>query len=298
MRPQLCADAQVADWQQEECTLSVSVLEVRNAPPRRRVGALAPGAPLIAVTVACAGTSHTWPAPARGVDITRQSFPKILGSNSLVITVVDRYSDDVSERRAQAVLPLADLQLKDPLYLWLPVFQVPRRRVYGVKGALERITHFSSALKESVLNPAQEPVNLPFDPLGRRRRDVLVFLRLHATPNLQSHAQMSVTVKLAGGGIIVGNGVDEELAALSFHALETSLELRATDVSLAGTLNAVQIDDQSLATHQPVVLGPAGIVSKGAEPALHLHDVVIGDAVTAGATAIIQALVQQCKAAA
>jgi hypothetical protein len=252
--------------------------------------------------VACGGTAHAWPAQARGVDILfdrtkRQSFPKVFGSNSLVITVLDRYSNSVSERRAQAVLPLADLQLKDPLYLWLPVPQVPRRRVYGVKGASERIKHFCGALKESILNPAQEAGSLPFDPLGQRGREVLVFLRLHATPSLQSHAQMSITVKLTGGGIIVGNGVDEELAALSFHALKTTLELRATEVTLAGTLNAVQIDDQSLATHQPVVLGPAGIVSKGAEPALYLH-IVFGVASTPVATAIIQALVLQSLAAA
>jgi hypothetical protein len=256
------------DAQKAEYSVSVSVLEVRDAPPRRRIGTLAAAAPSVAVKVSCGGTTHLWTAPKRGIDVLfdrtkRQSFPKASGSSSLTITVLDKYSSGMFEQRAQAVLPLADLQLKDPVYVWLPVPRVPRRQVSGVRGAVQRIVHFGSALTESAFSAAQEAAHLPFDPLQQHRGEVLVFMRLHAMPTSHSHAQMSLTVKLMGGGIIVGSGGDEELAAFSFHSLQASLELRESSLTVAGTLHAVQIDDQSLATHQPVVLGPAGIVSKG-----------------------------------
>ena len=93
---------------------------------------------------------------------------------------------------------------------------------------------------------------------------VLIYLRVHATPSPQQHANLSASLTMAGAGVIVGAGVDEELAALSFNTLRATLELRASDVRVAGSLQAVQIDDQSLDALQPVVLGPAGVVTKGA----------------------------------
>ena len=96
------------------------------------------------------------------------------------------------------------------------------------------------------------------------RVQVLVHMRVHATPAAQQHAKLTATLSLAGAGVIVGSSIDHEIAALSFNALQATLELRASDLTLAGSLQAVQLDDQSLDASQPVVLGPAGVVTKGA----------------------------------
>jgi hypothetical protein len=93
---------------------------------------------------------------------------------------------------------------------------------------------------------------------------VLVYLRVHATPSEEQHANLSATLSLAGAGFIFGAGVDSELAALSVNTLRGSLELRASDARVSGSLQALQVDDQSLDAMQPVVLGPAGVVTKGA----------------------------------
>ena len=93
---------------------------------------------------------------------------------------------------------------------------------------------------------------------------ILVYMRVHATPSEQQHASLSGSLSLAGAGFIVGSGVDDEIAAISMNTIRGSLELRASDAAVWGSLQALQIDDQSLDAAQPVVLGPAGVVTKGA----------------------------------
>lgn len=251
--------------------MSVSILEVRNMPVRRGISAAitANDAPRACITIDCADTSRTWRATARGVDAAfdrsqRQTFPEACDSDSLVITVCDEVSEGATSHHAHCVLPLQPLELKDPVYVWVPATRIKRTRRKGVRGVMQRMSLAAGSMKAAFCGAHQASSDMHFDPLRKYRGDVLIYMRVHATPSPRSHANLSATLALAGAGVIVGNGSDEELLAMSFQTLRASVELRASDATIQGSIHAVQIDDQSLEASQPVVLGPAGVVTKGA----------------------------------
>lgn len=53
--------------------------------------------------------------------------------------------------------------------------------------------------------------------------------------------------------------------------VQVTLELGESEASMHASIHALQLDDQSLDAQQPVVLGPASVVSKGTPPYIHTH---------------------------
>jgi hypothetical protein len=251
--------------------VSVSVLEVRNVPPRRGLGAAitANCAPLASVTVRCGPSSHCWLAPRHGTDVTfdtaaRHTFPDVVDSDSLDISVADQLKKGSDAQRGRLSLPLSSLDLTHPLYLWLSAEQGGPRLPTNARQVLASFSEYANAARLSLCGRSTAHFDPQFDLLHTRAAGMLVYVRVHAAPSARSQASLSAVVDLAGAGVIVSTSAEEELLALSMHNLHVAVELRMRDASIVGSIRALQIDDQSLDAQQPVVLGPAGVVTAGA----------------------------------
>lgn len=65
-------------------------------------------------------------------------------------------------------------------------------------------------------------------------------------------------------GLMVVSSMEDELLTMTAHDLQLACLLTPRELALDGSIQAVQLDNQSLDALQPVVLGPAGVVTSGA----------------------------------
>lgn len=91
-----------------------------------------------------------------------------------------------------------------------------------------------------------------------------VYPPAQATPKDSLHSAISLNVSLAGMGLMVVSSMEDELLTMTAHDLQLACLLTPRELALDGSIQAVQLDNQSLDALQPVVLGPAGVVTSGA----------------------------------
>eukprot|EP00892_Ulva_mutabilis_P007162 jgi/Ulvmu1/4818/UM020_0103.1 len=265
---------------QRHFDVSVAVLEVQNVPSRHSIGAAitANDAPLPSVAILGGGIEHVWSATARGTSATfgsteRRSFSDLPADATLRITLAD--GGDSATTRGVVTLALGKLDLTTPKYVWLEVerskTEAPLGRSHAPAAVLRMLSDGAGALK-SMFGVASAPPDLGFDPQLRQHAPMLLHMRLAATPRTTVSPTVVASVDLAGMGLLVSSGFEEELMAISFHSLALSAELAQRQAMLSAMVQGVQIDDQSLDARQPVVLSRANPMSKGMHR-LVKHDV-------------------------
>ena len=261
---------------QRHFDVSVSVLEVQNVPSRHSLGAAitANDAPLPSVVVSAGPVEHVWTATARGTSATfdtteRCVFTDLPANAKVLVSLADGADRSYATTRGVVTLALGALDLFTPKYVWLEVEQAQSEAPLSRSGApaavLRMLSDGSSALK-STFGVTSAPPDLGFDPEQRRQGPMLVHMRLAATPRTTVAPTVIASVDLAGMGLLVSSGFDEELMAVSFHSLALSAELAQRQAMLSAMVQGVQIDDQSLDARQPVVLSRANPMTKGLLP--------------------------------
>lgn len=259
---------------QRHFDITVSVLEVQNVPSRHSLGAAltANDAPLPSVVVSAGKHEHVWTATARGTSATfgtteRRTLVDLPGDARLRIALADGAERHTATTCGAVTLALGALDLSTPKYVWLEVAptqsDLPRGRTAAPAAVLRMLSDGAGALK-STFGVASAPPDLGFDPQLRRQSPMLLHMRLAATPRQTDAPTLIADVDMAGMGLLVSSGFDEELMSVSFHSLAVSAELAESQAMVSAMVQAVQIDDQSLDARQPVVLARANPLTKGA----------------------------------
>lgn len=259
---------------QRHFDISVSVLEVQNVPSRHGLGAAltANDAPLPSVVVSRGKNEHMWIATARGTSATfgtteRRMLLDLPADAKLRIALADGADRHTATMCGAVTLALGALDLSTPKYVWLEVApaqsELPRGRAAAPAAVLRMLSDGAGALK-STFGVASAPPDLGFDPNLRRQSPMLLHMRLAATPRKTDAPTLIAGMDMAGMGLLVSSGFDEELMSVSFHSLAVSAELAESQVMVSAMVQGVQIDDQSLDARQPVVLARATPLTKGA----------------------------------
>ena len=101
--------------------VTASVLEVRNVPRRRGLGAAlsATGAPAAGVALRCGGEAHSWSALARGSSAgfdaaARHTFANVPAAAALAVTVHDTLNATTRAQHAAVTLPVSYTHLTLP----------------------------------------------------------------------------------------------------------------------------------------------------------------------------------------
>lgn len=259
---------------QRHFDVSISVLEVQNVPSRYSLGAAitANDSPLPSVAVSAGAMERVWTATARGTNATfgsseRHVFSDLPADATLRISLSDGADRSQSTCRGVVTLALGELNLTTPKYVWLEVepsqSEEPHRHSCAPAAMLRMLSDGAGALK-STFGVASAQPDLGFDPQLRHRAPMLLHMRLAATPRSTVAPTVIASVDLAGMGLLVSSGFEEELMAISFHSLALSAELAQRQAMVSAMVQGVQVDDQSLDARQPVVLSRANPMTDGA----------------------------------
>lgn len=213
--------------------MSVSVLEVDHVPPRKGLGAAitANDAPLPCVTVGAGKQKHSWTADARGTQATfktiRHTFEKVPANTSLRVNVYDHVSSNAPDLHGVAHIPLNSLDLTNPLYMWLEAL-APHEDVDGMQSrahnaVFRAVSDGAGAVKAAigVGSRTVQPENFNLDETPRE--PIRLRVRLEAVPLETAGPSLVANLRLAGGGILVSSGLDEELLAGSFSDLQVGI---------------------------------------------------------------------------
>ena len=219
--------------------LVVTVLEARGLNPRSGVVvALSDNElpnPVVSVKLAgyppysTATQSHTlnprWPANQRhifrGVDPAKAE---------LVVTIFDERKG-VMRRNiplGRGVVHASNLKGDRPTYIWVPAFAVTKKKKLAGTAALDEHT-------------------IP---------DLQVFLRLQWQRKVERGSSTKLEMDLAGVGVMVVGGLQDELFNLTFESLKLESVTASHEKVIQGTVGSIQLDNQTLNAGEPVVLAP------------------------------------------
>ena len=217
--------------------LVVTVLEARGLNPRSGVVvALSDNElPNPVVTIQLAGypnysteaANHTlnprWPANQRhilrGVDPTKAE---------LTITIFDQRNG--VRRRAiplgQGKVHASNVKGDRPTYIWVPAYPISKK-MSGMQAIGEH--------------------NVP---------ELQVFLRLQWQRQVERGSMTRLNIDLNGAGVMVVGGLQDELFNLTVERVRMDSVTTPHERSITGTINSIQLDNQTLNAGEPVVLAP------------------------------------------
>lgn len=218
--------------------LVVTVLEARGLNPRSGVVvALSdnelpnpvvtiklPGYPSYSTTM----TSHTlnprWPANERHI------FRGVDPSNAEITVCLADQRTGIRRRAislGQGVVHASNLKGDRPTYIWVPIYS-------SAKKSLKRI---------NTMNDHSVP-------------DLQVFLRLQWQKKVEPGSRTEFEMDLAGAGMLVVGGLQDELFNFTVERLKVDGCITALEQTISGSVNRLQLDNQTLNAGEPVVLAP------------------------------------------
>ena len=219
--------------------LVVTVLEARGLNPRSGVVvALADNElpnPVVSVQLdgypsySTEALSHTlnprWPANQRhifrGVDPAKAE---------LVITISDERKGVMrrSIPLGRGVVHASNLKGNRPTYIWVPAYAITKKKKLAGAASLDEHT-------------------IP---------DLQVFLRLQWQRKVDRGSSTKLEMDLAGAGIMVVGGLQDELFNLTLESLKLESITASHERVIQGTVSSIQLDNQTLNAGEPVVLAP------------------------------------------
>lgn len=199
-------------------------------PPRKGLGAAitANDAPLPSVTVSVGSQKRSWVADTRGTQATfrtvRHTFENVPARTDLKVTVYDHVSSSAPEPHGVAKIPLNGLDLTNPVYMWLEApackEDIDLRQSRAHNAMFRAVSDGAGAVKAALgvgLRGVQpESFELEEAPVEH----IQLRVRLEAVPLDTAGPSLAANLRLAGGGIILSSGLDEELLASSFSDLQ------------------------------------------------------------------------------
>lgn len=217
--------------------LVVTILEARGLNPRSGVVvALSdnelpnpvvtihlPGYPQYSTSVARHTLNPRWPANQRhifrGVDPTKAE---------LTIVISDQRNG--LRRRAiplgRGIVHASNVKGDRPTYIWVPAYSVSKK-ISGLDSMNER--------------------NVP---------DLQIFLRLQWQKKVDRGGVTKLDMDLAGAGMMVVGGLQDELFNFTVEKLKFDSVTNAHERSITGSIESIQVDNQTLNAGEPVVLAP------------------------------------------
>lgn len=229
--------------------LVVTVLEARGLSPRSGVVvALSDNElpnPIVSIKLNgypaySTGTlSHTlnprWPANQRhifrGVDPAKAE---------LTVTISDQRNGFMRHEipLGRGVVHASNLKGTHPTYIWVPAFAVSKKKKRSGTAGIDDHT-------------------MP---------ELQVFLRLQWQRKIDRGSSTKLEMDLAGAGMMVVGGLQDELFNLTLESLKLESITAAHEKTIQGSVDSVQLDNQTLNAGEPVVLAPDAGLRPGVEP--------------------------------
>lgn len=183
--------------------------------------------------------SHTlnprWPANQRhifrGVDPAKAE---------LTVTISDQRNGFLRQEitLGRGVVHASNLKGTHPTYIWVPALAVRKKKKRSGTAGIDEHT-------------------IP---------DLQVFLRLQWQRKVDRGSSTKLEMDLAGAGMMVVGGLQDELFNLTLESIKLESMTASHEKTIQGSVDSVQLDNQTLNAGEPVVLAPDAGLRPGIEP--------------------------------
>lgn len=230
--------------------LSVSVLEAKGLNPRQGVVVALSANELPNPVVTCTLPGH---APMMTPVLSHTLNPRWDADKRLVFQRVDAndamLTVSLGDQRGglrrvlhpigEARIHCSNIKGENPVYVWLPL-RKPRKKRRQHGG-----TEADSAGR----------------PLGDDgSNDLQVFLRLQWQTEVTRGSSTRVEIDASGAAMLVVGGLQDELFNLTVDSIRVAAVKTRLELTLTGSVDRLQLDNQMLSAVEPVVLAPAAEV--------------------------------------